>query len=91
MAGAPVNPVPLYARLLRLTRNIKVRMPLLLHEEVRCLMEILEASDASLGYDAKKFSYRHPNVSLDAPLSQGRWKGDVETIPINRKSAALRA
>ena len=54
-------------------------------------VEILEASDASLGYDAKKFSSRHPNVSLDALLLQGRGKGDVETILTNRKSAALRA
>ena len=34
MARTPVNPVPLYARLLRLTRNIKVCIPLLLCSEV---------------------------------------------------------
>jgi hypothetical protein len=79
MARAPVNPVPVYARLWRLTLNIKVLRPLRLHDAVKCFLasithaagacalmfsstrlatghhvEILEASDAYLGYDAQK-------------------------------------
>jgi hypothetical protein len=108
MAHAPVSPVPLVARPWRLTRNLKMRMALLPHDEVRCLMASLKRAagayrltlsepDSQLTFMSKLskhqthlwamtlkiFSYGHPHVSLDAPLAQGCWKGDVEIKPSN--------